>query len=114
VALAANTSPSLLSQKAVPGSKPGAARRKGSGRVPAWALKLGTFVTTFAIFGSSFGYATTHLYVTNAPLQPATVTSADTSASSNAAASTSTSTTTTLTSRVRTTSRTAVTSTRHS
>jgi hypothetical protein len=57
-----------------------------------------------AVFAGSFGYANTHLYVANAPLQPATVA---------AAALTSTSTTT-LTSSVRTTTRTAVTTTKSS
>ena len=73
------------------------------------------------VLAGSFGYATTHLYATNAPLQPATIAAADsTSAASTGTASTSASTstsstaTTTLTSSVRTTTQTAVTTTRHS
>ena len=101
-----------LSAKAVPGTQPGAARRKPVGRVPAWALKLGTLFTTFSIFAGSFGYATTHLYATNAPLQPATIAAAD----STSAASTGTPSTTasTSTSSTATTTQTAVTTTRHS
>jgi hypothetical protein len=91
--------------------------RKKSGPVPAWGLKLGGVLSTLAVFVSSFGYAGTHLYVTNAPLQPATVaavatsTRAATSASATAVPSTTTTSTTTLTSTVRTTTRTAVTKT---
>ena len=110
-----------LSAKAVPGTQPGAALRKPAGKVPASALKLGTLFTTLSIFAGSFGYATTHLYATNAPLQPATIAAADsTSAASTGTPSTSGSTstsstaTTTLTSSVRTTTQTAVTTTRHS
>ena len=47
--------------------------RKRSGPVPAWGLKLGGVLATLGVFVSSFGYAGAHLYVTNAPLQPATV-----------------------------------------
>ena len=90
--------------------------RKRSGPVPAWGLKLGGVLTTLGVFLGSFGYAGTHLYVTNAPLQPATVaqlattnTTAATAASATAVPSTAGTTTTTLTSTVRTTTRTAVT-----
>lgn len=114
---AANTSPSL-SQKAVPGTQPGAARRKPAGKVPAWALKVGTLFATFSIFAGSFGYATTHLYASNAPLQPATIAASAASSSSatnvSGTGSTAASATTTLTSSVRTTTQTAVTTTRHS
>jgi hypothetical protein len=91
--------------------------RKRSGPVPAWGLKLGGFLTTLGVFVSSFGYAGTHLYVTNAPLQPATVaavattgtTAATSAAAATASPSTATSTTTTLTRAVQTTTRPAVT-----
>ena len=91
--------------------------RKKSGPVPAWGLKLGGFLTTFGVFVGSFGYAGTNLYVTNAPLQPATVTevaAADTTAPATAVPSTASTTTTTLTSTVRTTTRAAVTVTKKS
>ena len=92
--------------------------RKKSGPVPAWGLKLGGFLTTLGVFVSSFGYAGTHLYVTNAPLQPATVaqvaTANTTTAAATATPSTAARTTTTLTTTVRTTTRTAVTSTKSS
>ena len=91
--------------------------RKRSGPVPAWGLKLGGFLTTFGIFVGSFGYASANLYVTNAPLQPATVAqvaAADTSAAATAASSTASTTTTTLTSAVRTTTQPAVTVTKKS
>ena len=92
---------------------------KRSGPVPAWGLKLGGFLTTFGIFVGSFGYATTHLYATNAPLQPATVASVATTAATGTATatarpSTATTTTTTLTSAVQTTTRPAVTVTKKS
>jgi hypothetical protein len=80
--------------------------RKRSGPVPAWGLKLGGFLTTLAVFAGSFGYTTTNLYVTNAPLQPATVVAAATAAPSTTSTSTST-----LTPTVRTTTRAAVTKT---
>jgi hypothetical protein len=80
--------------------------RKRSGPVPAWGLKLGGFLTTLAVFAGSFGYTSANLYVTNAPLQPATVVAAATAAPSTASTST-----TTLTPTVRTTTRTAVTKT---
>jgi hypothetical protein len=92
----------------------GLARRNRSGPVPAWGLKLGGFLATFGIFAGSFGYTSTRLYVTNAPLQPATVASvatAVTTASATAVPSTTSTTTTTLTSTVRTTTRTALTKT---
>jgi hypothetical protein len=98
--------------------KTGPGRRNRSGPVPAWGLRLGGFLTTVGIFAGSFGYADTHLYVTNAPLQPAaavaTATSTAASASATAAPSTGSTSTTTLTSRVRTTTRTAVTTTQSS
>ena len=110
-----------LSAKAVPGTQPGAALRKPAGKVPASALKLGTLFTTLSIFAGSFGYATTHLYATNAPLQPATIAAADSTSvastgtpSTSGSTSTSSTATTTLTSSVRTTTQTAVTTTRHS
>jgi len=75
-------------------------------------------LTTLAVFLGSFGYAGTHLYVTNAPLQPATVahvaTTDATTASATAVPSTANTTTTTLTSTVRTTTRSAVTVTKSS
>ncbi len=95
--------------------------RKRSGPIPAWGLKLGGFLTTLGVFVSSFGYAGTHLYVTNAPLQPATVvevaatsTTAATTASATATPSTAGTTTTTLTRTVQTTTRAAVTVTKKS
>jgi len=95
--------------------------RKRSGPVPAWGLKAGGVLTTLGVFLGSFGYAGTHLYVTNAPLQPATIaqvattnTTAATAASATAVPSTAGTTTTTLTSTVRTTTRTAVTVTKSS
>ena len=92
--------------------------RKKSGPVPAWGLKLGGFLTTLGVFVSSFGYASTNLYVTNAPLQPATVTEVaateTTAATATASPSTASTTTTTLTSTVRTTTRAAVTVTKKS
>ena len=87
--------------------------KKRSGPVPAWGLKVASALMTFAVFGTGLGYASAHLYTTNAPLQPAAVAATTTSSTSNAAATptpTSTSTTT-LTSTVRTTTRTAVTKT---
>jgi len=95
--------------------------KKRSGPVPAWGLKLGGLLTTFGVFLGSFGYANTHLYVTNAPLQPAAVaavattgTTAATTSTATAAPSTATTTTTTLTSAVRTTTQPAVTVTKKS
>ena len=92
--------------------------RKKSGPVPAWGLKLGGFLTTLGVFVGSFGYASTNLYVTNAPLQPATVAAVatvnTTTASATAVPSTGSTTTTTLTSRVRTTTQPAVTVTKKS
>ena len=91
--------------------------RKKSGPVPAWGLKVGGFLTTVGVFASSFAYASSNLYVTNAPLQPATATevaAADTTAAATAVPSTATTTTTTLTSTVRTTTRAAVTVTKKS
>ena len=80
--------------------------RKRSGPVPAWGLKLGGLLTTLAVFAGSFGYTSAHVFVTNAPLQPATVAAAATAAPSTASTST-----TTLTPTVRTTTRAAVTKT---
>ena len=90
---------------------------KRSGPVPPWGLKLGGFLATLGVVVGSFGYAGTHLYVTNAPLQPATVAevaASDTTATATATPSTATTTTTTLTSTVRTTTRAAVTVTKKS
>src|SRR4030081_1790097 len=93
--------------------------KKRSGPVPAWGLKLGGFLTTLGIFAGSFGYANAHLYVTNAPLQPATVAAGATGATAAASASTATAvtstastTTTPLTSAVQTPPRPAVTVTK--
>ena len=91
--------------------------RKKSGPVPAWGLKVGGFLTTVGVFASSFAYASSNLYVTNAPLQPATATevaAADKTPAATAVPSTATTTTTTLTSTVRTTTRAAVTVTKKS
>jgi len=89
--------------------------RKRSGPVPAWGLKLGGFLTTLGVFVGSFGYASANLYVTDAPLQPATVAEvAATDTTATAVPSTSSATTTTLTSTVRTTTRAAVTVTKKS
>ena len=92
---------------------------KRSGPVPPWGLKLGGFLATLGVFVGSFGYAGTHLYVTNAPLQPATVAEvavADTTSAATATATSSTAntTTTTLTPSVQTTTRAAVTVTKKS
>jgi len=92
---------------------------KRSGPVPAWGLKLGGVLTTLGVFLTSFGYAGTHLYVTDAPLQPATVaavatTNTTTAAAATAVPSTATTTTTTLTTTVQTTTRPAVTVTKKS
>src|SRR5438045_8578712 len=93
---------------------------KRSGPVPAWGLKLGGVLTTLCVFLTSFGYAGTHLYVTNAPLQPTTVVAVastnttTTAAAATAVPSTATTMTTTLTSTVQTTSRPAVTVTKKS
>jgi|SRR5436190_9405690 len=94
-------------------AKTGPGRKRSPGPVPAWGLKLGGVLTTLGVFLGSFGYASANLYVTNAPLQPATVVAAAdttaTSAAATAAPSTTSTTTTTLTSTVRTTTRAAVT-----
>jgi hypothetical protein len=100
--------------------KTGPGRRNRSGPVPGWGLKLGGFLTTLGVFVGSFGYAGTHLYVTNAPLQPATVAAVATTgtttstAAATATPSTATRTTTTLTPSVQTTTRAAVTVTKKS
>jgi hypothetical protein len=91
--------------------------RKRSGPVPAWGLKLGGFLTTLGVFVGSFGYASANLYVTNAPLQPATVAevaATETTPTATAAPSTVSTTTTTITSSVQTTTRAAVTVTKKS
>jgi len=54
-------------------AKPGPKSRKPTGRTPAWALKLGSALFAFAIFGGSFDYASQHLATANAPLQPTVV-----------------------------------------
>ena len=100
-------------------AKTGPGRKRSPGPVPAWGLKLGGVLTTLGVFLGSFGYASANLYVTNAPLQPATVvaaadTTTATTAAATAAPSTTSTTTTTLTSTVRTTTRTAVTTTKSS
>ena len=101
----------------IPG-KTGPGRKRSPGPVPAWGLKLGGVLTTLAVFLGSFGYAGAHLYVTNAPLRPATVarvaTTDASTASATAVPSTANTTTTTLTSAVRTTTRSAVTVTKSS
>ena len=91
--------------------------RKRSGPVPAWGLKVGGLLTTLGVFVSSFGYASANLYVTNAPLQPATVAevaATATTATATAVPSTVSTTTTTLTPSVQTTTRAAVTVTKKS
>jgi hypothetical protein len=105
--LAANSNPLPFSAKTGPG-------RKRSGPVPAWALKLGTAVATLSIFAGSFGFASSHLYVTNAPLQPAVVALSETTTTSTPTARTAPQTTTSLSSSVRTTTRTAITTTKSS
>ncbi len=108
MALAANT-PTVppLSSLVVPG------RKRQPGTTPTWTLKLGTVLTTLSIFAVSFGYASTHLAVSEAPLRPAVVATAGTSepaapASSTGATATSS---TRLASSVRTTTRSPVTKT---
>jgi len=92
-----------------PGTGPGRTPKR-SGPVPAWGLKVGSFLTTLAVFAGSFGFVSANAYVTNAPLQPSVaVAETDDSAAIATAAPT-----TTLTSAVRTTTRTAVTSTKSS
>jgi len=95
--LAANSHTLPLTPKTGPG-------RKRSGPVPAWALKIGTALATLSIFAGSFGFASAHVYITNAPLQPAVV----------SASATTTESTISLSSSVRTTTRTAVTTTKSS
>src|SRR2546430_736621 len=97
---------------------PGRATKR-SGPVPAWGMKLGGFLTTVGVFLGSFGYAGTHLYVTNAPLLPATVaevavTHTTSGSTATATPSTASTTTTTLTPTVQTTTRAAVTVTKKS
>jgi hypothetical protein len=89
---------------------------KWSGPVSALGLKVGGVLTTLAVFAASFGYASGNVFVTNAPLKPATVAAVATTASTpstSTATATSTTTvpTTTLTRGVRTTTRAAVTRT---
>jgi len=94
--LAANTHTLPLTPKTGPG-------RKRSGPVPAWALRVGTALTTLSIFAGAFGFTSSHLYIANAPLEPVV-----------AAASATTTSTTSLSSSVRTTTRAAVTTTKSS
>lgn len=98
-------------------AKTGPGRKRSPGPVTAWGLKLGGFLTTLGVFVGSFGYASANLYVTNAPLQPATVTevaATETTPTATAVPSTVSTTTTTLTPSVRTTTRAAVTVTKKS
>jgi len=107
--LPANTTPPLppLSAKTGPGRT-----KKRSGPVPAWGLKVASVLMTLTVFGTGLGYASTHLYTTNAPLQPAAIAATSTSSTGSAPATpAATTATTTLTSAVRTTTRTAVTKT---
>ena len=104
----ANTTPPLPPLSAKTG--PGRTKRR-SGPVPAWGLKVASVLMTLTVFGTGLGYASTHLYTTNAPLQPATVAATSTSTSSATATPAATTSTTTLTSAVQTTTRTAVTKT---
>ena len=108
--MAANSHTLPLNPKTGPG-------RKRSGPVPAWALKAGTALATLSIFAGSFGFASSHLYITNAPLQPAVVAAVSdttTSTTSTPTATATTQSTTSLSSSVRTTTRTAVTTTKSS
>lgn len=107
--MAANSTTLPLNPKTGPG-------RKRSGPVPAWALKAGTALATLSIFAGSFGFASSHLYVTNAPLQPAVVAAVSdaTSTTSTPTATVTTQSTTSLSSSVRITTRTAVTTTKSS
>ena len=100
-------------------AKTGPGRKRSPGPVPAWGLKLGGVLTTLGVFLGSFGYASANLYVTNAPLQPATVaevavTDTTSAATATATPSTASTTTTTLTPTVQTTTRAAVTVTKKS
>ena len=82
---------------------------RATGNMSGWALKIGTALATLAIFGASFGYAGTHVYATNAPLQPAVLSATATMSTTTASGST-----TTLSSGVRTTLRAPVTTTHQS
>ena len=93
-------------------AKTGPGRRNRSGPVAAWGLKLGGFLTTLGVFAGTFGYANTHLFVTNAPLRPAAVAAVATAAAAVTAVRSTT--TATLTSSVRTTTLPAVTATKTS
>src|SRR2546428_12756745 len=100
-------------------AKTGPGRKRSPGPVPAWGLKLGGVLTTLGVFLGSFGYASANLYVTNAPLPPATVvaaadTTAATSAAPTPAPSPTSPTTTILTPPARTTTRAALTGTKTS
>src|SRR2546428_13219839 len=91
-------------------AKTGPGRKRSPGPVPAWGLKVGGVLTTLGVFLGSFGYASANLYVTNAPLQPATAaaaaaTTAATSAAATAAPPTTSTTAPTPTAPVRTTHR---------
>ena len=103
--MAANSNTLPLNPKTGPG-------RKRSGPVPAWALKLGTALATLSVFAGSFGFASSHLYITNAPLQPAVVATSE--ATTTPTTTTAPQSTTSLSSSVRTTTRTAVTTTKSS
>ena len=89
-------------------SRPSLGPRPIRGPYP-WGLKLGSLLTTLAVFAGSFGYASSNAFVTNAPLKPATVASVATTTSTTS--TTTTTPTTTLTPSVRATSRPAVTRT---
>ena len=86
------------------------ARRKPTRTTPAWALKLGAAVISVAIFGGTFDYATSHMYIANAPLQPGLVANAGGTLAA-VAATTTTQATATLSPSVSTTTRTPVTKT---
>jgi hypothetical protein len=86
-------------------AKTAPARRKPTGKAPAWALKLGAAVISVAIFAGTFDHAISHLSTANAPLQPAVV------AVAAAEPTATTSPTVTLSPSVSTTTRTPVTKT---
>ena len=85
-------------------------RHKPTGKAPAWALKLGSALLAVSILGGAFDYATSHLYIANAPLQPGLVANAG-GTSALVAATTATQATATLSPSVSTTTRTPVTKT---
>ncbi|TMD60977.1 MAG: hypothetical protein E6I87_03815 [Chloroflexi bacterium] len=45
-------------------------RRRARG-LPAWWLKIGSVCATFAVLLGSLSYASAHIYIAGAPLQPA-------------------------------------------